>query len=77
MLTYLGNARTQLKAFDEAEANLLEAYAILLKSFGGANRNTQNCVQGLVELYDARHATQPGRGYDSKAAEWKAKLEAK
>jgi hypothetical protein len=29
-----------------------------------------------VDLYTAWHATQPGKGYDTKAAEWKAKLDA-
>jgi eukaryotic-like serine/threonine-protein kinase len=77
LLTYLGNARTRLKAFDEAEAALLEAYPILFKSFGLARASTQNCIRGLVELYNARHAAQPGRGYDANAAEWKAKLGAK
>lgn len=32
------------------------------------------CVQGLVDLYTARDAAEPGKGYDGKAAEWKSKL---
>ena len=34
------------------------------------------CVQGLIDLYTAWDKAQPGKGYDAKAAEWKAKLEA-
>jgi hypothetical protein len=32
-------------------------------------------LQGLVELYEARHEAEPGQGYDAKAAEWRMKLE--
>jgi hypothetical protein len=31
-------------------------------------------VQGLVDLYTAWDKAEPGKGYDLKAAEWKAKL---
>ena len=28
----------------------------------------------LVDLYEAWHAAEPGKGYDAKATEWRAKL---
>lgn len=31
-------------------------------------------AQALVELYESRHAAEPGRGYDKKAAEWRERL---
>ena len=28
----------------------------------------------LIQLYDYWHVAEPGKGYDAKAAEWRAKL---
>lgn len=28
----------------------------------------------VVPAYDARHVAEPGKGYDTKAAEWRARL---
>jgi len=33
-------------------------------------------VHGLVDLYTAWDAAEPGKGYDAKAAEWRGKLPA-
>jgi len=30
-----------------------------------------------VDLYETRHAAEPGKGYDAKADEWRARLPAK
>jgi hypothetical protein len=32
--------------------------------------------QALIDLYTAWHTAEPGKGYDAKAAEWKARLDA-
>jgi len=74
LLTRLGTARTGLKQFEAAEANLLEARTIFVKTRGEQHQDTRKCTQGIVDLYTAWHAAQPGKGYDTKAAEWKAKL---
>ncbi|MDX2016901.1 MAG: tetratricopeptide repeat protein, partial [Planctomycetota bacterium] len=79
-LTTLGRARVGLgydaERFKLAEANLLEAHPIYLaaKDRGPTHKDTLDCVQGLVDLYTAWDKAEPGKGYDAKAAEWKAKL---
>ncbi len=81
-LTGFGRARVGVgydaESFKLAEANLLEAHPIYLaaKDRGPAHKDTLECVQVLVDLYTAWHAAEPGKGYDAKAAEWKAKLRA-
>jgi len=78
-LTTLGRARVGLgydpDRFALAETNLLEAYPIFVQALGEAHKDTTVCVQGLVDLYTAWHAAEPGKGYDAKAAEWQAKLD--
>ena len=37
-------------------------------------KETAETAQTLVELYEARHAAEPDKGYAAKAAEWRAKL---
>ena len=81
-LTILGRARVSVgfdvEWFALAESNLLEAHPIYLaaKDCGPAHKDMLACVQGLVDLYSAWHATEPGKGYDAKATEWKEKLDA-
>ncbi|MGQ0629267.1 MAG: tetratricopeptide repeat protein, partial [Phycisphaerales bacterium] len=78
MLTTLGRARMGIsfdaERFNLAEANLLEAHPIFVtaKDRGPTHKETLECVQGLADLYTAWHAAEPGKGYDAKAAEWKA-----
>jgi hypothetical protein len=74
VLTNLGQARAGLKQFEEAEAYLLEAHPIWVKTSGASHEDTRNCIRTIVDLYTAWHAVQPGKGYDTRAAEWKAKL---
>ena len=59
-----------------AEANLTEAHAIVSKAKSAKERDRTDLLTGLVALYDARHAAEPDKGYDAKAAEWRAKLQA-
>jgi hypothetical protein len=33
------------------------------------------CVEAVTELYEKWHAAEPDKGYDAKAAEWRANLE--
>jgi eukaryotic-like serine/threonine-protein kinase len=80
LLTILGRARVGLgfdaERFKLAEANLLEAHPIYVaaRDRGPTHKDTIECAQALVDLYTAWHAAEPGKGYDAKAAEWKAKL---
>jgi len=79
-LTTLGRARVALgydaERFKLAESNLLEAHPIFVQTRGETHKDTLGCVQGLIDLYIAWEAGEPGKGYDVKAAEWKAKLDA-
>jgi eukaryotic-like serine/threonine-protein kinase len=78
LLANLGRARVGLgynaEQFKLAESNLVEAHSIYSSNFGDAHKDTQGCVQGLVDLYSAWHAEVTGKGYDLKAAEWKARI---
>jgi tetratricopeptide (TPR) repeat protein len=80
MLTTLGRARVALgydpDRFKLAEANLLEAHPLYIKTRGEKHKETLDCVQGLIELYTAWDKAEPGKGYAAKAAEWKGKLDA-
>jgi non-specific serine/threonine protein kinase/serine/threonine-protein kinase len=74
-LVALGRARVGLGfepgRFALAEANLMEAHSIFVETRGAAHEDTQGCVQGLVDLYDAWHAADPDGGYDARAAAWR------
>jgi tetratricopeptide (TPR) repeat protein len=80
MLTLLGGARVSLgydaDRFALAEKNLLEASAILREASGTTPGLLVDCFQELVDLYVAWHAAEPEKGYDAKASEWRAKLDA-
>jgi serine/threonine protein kinase len=81
-LTGFGRARVGVgyaaERFALAEANLLEAHPIYVaaKGVGRTHKDTLECVQALVDLYTAWDTAEPGKGYDAKAAEWRAKLPA-
>ncbi|MCH7995301.1 MAG: tetratricopeptide repeat protein, partial [Planctomycetes bacterium] len=69
-----GLALTSLGRYAEAEKALLEGHGILVAQLGDEHAQTARVVPYLVDLYDAWHAAEPGKGYDAKAAEWRAKL---
>jgi len=75
LLMNLGTARTGLGEFTTAEANLLEAQPIFVRSRHPTHaKDARECTQALVALYTSRNKAEPGKGYDAKAAEWKRKL---
>jgi serine/threonine protein kinase/tetratricopeptide (TPR) repeat protein len=78
MLTTLGRARVTLgynpNRFNVAETNLLEAHQLYVKTGGEKHKNALDCVQGLIDIYTAWDKAEPGKGYDAKAREWKARL---
>ena len=77
-LATLGRARVGLgfaaERFALAEANFLETHRILVGARGATHKDTLECVQDLTDLCTAWDKAEPGKGYDGKAAEWKAKL---
>jgi tetratricopeptide (TPR) repeat protein len=78
LLLGLGKARVTLAKtpvdFDAATANLVEARELYVKTRGPDHRDTRASTQALADAYAARDKAEPGKGYDAKAAEWKAKL---
>jgi serine/threonine protein kinase/tetratricopeptide (TPR) repeat protein len=72
----LDHARTlqALRRFDEAEPRLLEAHAVLEAALGPSDPRTVSAAGQLAELYEARHATLPGRGDDARATQWRDRL---
>jgi eukaryotic-like serine/threonine-protein kinase len=72
LLTHLGRARAGLGEFAAAEAGLLEAHPVFLKTRGQTHKSTRDCAQALIDLYTTWNETEPGHGYDAKAAQWTA-----
>ena len=73
-LMRLGQARTGLGDFAEADRKLREAYPLLVQNFGPDGKTTRKCVTALVSLYTAWHAAKPREGHDRESAEWEQKL---
>jgi hypothetical protein len=65
-----------LERFADAETALLEGQEILETALGPEHERTVEAISALIELYDAWHEAEPGKGYDAKAADWQAKLPA-
>ena len=73
-LGMLGFVLTALERYDEAQAALVEGHGILVARHGDKDYYTTEVVGYLADLYAAWHTAEPGKGYDAKAAEWRAKL---
>jgi serine/threonine protein kinase len=74
LLMNIGKARTGLKEYPGAEAKLLEAQSLYVTSRGVTTKDTFTCTRAFVDLYTAREAAEPGKGYAAKAAEWERKM---
>ncbi len=78
LLEALGQARTSLAKshadFAIAEANLLEAHKLFVETRGPNSKEVRGCIRTISNTYSAWHKTEPSKGYDTKAATWKAKL---
>ena len=57
-----------------AETALLETRGILEAAPGEEHKQTVKLTRALADLYSAWYAAEPDAGYDTKAAEWRAKL---
>jgi tetratricopeptide (TPR) repeat protein len=60
--------------FSRAEANLAEVRMIHTTLHGPDHADTRAAVAALVAFYDKWDQSEPGRGHDAKAAEWRAEL---
>ena len=80
LLATLGRARAGMSyeegRYKAAETNLLESHEIARKARGATHRETLACARALADFYSAWHAAEPNKGYDAKAAHWKAALDA-
>lgn len=65
----------QMRRFEEAEKLSLEA-ATWLESLSPAHLLRPRVLENIANLYDAWDAAESGKGYDEKAAAWRAKLDA-
>lgn len=73
-LNALGKARTARGEFAAAEADLLEAYPINVKTDGASKKGSFSCGWALIDLYTTWDKADPGKGHNVKAEEWRAKL---
>lgn len=67
---------------NQRDARLSEAESLLLGADESLRQNptpnplfVRRCLETLVELYELRHASEPGKGHDTTAAQWRAKLQ--
>ena len=58
----------------EAEPLLIDSANALMENAKARYDRKNEAIQRVVDLYEAWHAAEPGRGYDAKAAQWRAKL---
>jgi serine/threonine protein kinase/tetratricopeptide (TPR) repeat protein len=76
-LEQLGMARTGMGEYATAEAELLEAQSIFKQTHNVTHADDiRDCARAVVALYTAWNRAEPGKGHDTKAAEWKKTLDA-
>ena len=73
-LSEFGKTLGRVKRHVEDEAALPEAYKILEAALGAEQKRAITTLNAVVDLYESWHAAEPGGGYDTKPAEWRAKL---
>ncbi len=56
------------------ERLLLESSPVLRAKLTEDDGRAQDTLNRVIDLYNAWHAAEPGKGYADKAAEWRAKL---
>ena len=60
--------------YEEAEPLYVERLEVRRRVLGEEHPKTLYSMKRLAKFYESWHAAEPGRGYDAKAAEWRAKL---
>ena len=73
-LRSLGRCLAERGKRGEAEQQFLEAWDRMESVIGTESDSSRQIAEDFVELYEVWHAVEPDRGYDAKAAEWRAKL---
>jgi len=71
----LARVLSGLNRFADAEAEMLAAEGILSTAKDAPQDRHARCTEWLVKLYEDWDKAEPGKGHESKAAEWKAKLQ--
>ncbi len=61
-------------SFPEAEPLLLALHQQLEDNPKSPTKTKQESIERIIQLYEAWHSAKPGMGYDTKAAQWRAKL---
>ena len=57
-----------------AEPLLLAMHGRIVGGVPESPTRKQESIEQLAQFYESWHAAEPGKGYDVKAAEWRAKL---
>jgi hypothetical protein len=78
-MSVVGESLAGQAKFAEAEPLLLEGNDKLQENAQAIpepvrEQRLREALERIVEFYDAWHEAEPGKGYDQKAAEWRAKL---
>ena len=69
-----GGCLSRLAKFTEAEPLLIDSAHALQGNSKASEDRTTEAIQRVVDLYEAWNSAEPGKGYDDRAAEWRAKL---
>ncbi len=64
----------RIEKLREAETILIELAHATLDGDTSSEDDKTEAIQRVVDLYEAWNTAEPGKGYDAKAAEWRAKL---
>ena len=75
----IAETMSRLGAAVAAQGRLAEAESMLLEAFEklqppAAAKMRSDAAGRITDLYEAWDRTEPGKGYDAKAAEWQGKL---
>ena len=70
----LGQLLLDLKRYQEAETELLQAERTLVNLQGLAPARHAKCMQTLAEFYEAWQSAEPGQDHDREAAKWRVML---
>jgi serine/threonine protein kinase len=77
ILGWYGSCLRDLGKYEGAEPMLIEARGIIGRALGDDHAIAKQMNLGLVMLYEAWDKADPGKGHDTKLAEWKAKPQPK
>lgn len=59
----------------EAERSLLDAHAVFESTIGAGHQLALDAAAQIAHLYDALHQSEPGEGYDQRAAIWRSQAQ--